>query len=83
MPAFNEAMVGEQFERVNARLRAIEAQLSILSERAGVEYVNPSADVPEEVVELVKAGETLKAIKRYRELTGASGSEAREIVMGV
>jgi ribosomal protein L7/L12 len=83
MPAFNEAMAGEMFERVNERLRAIEAQLSILSERAGVDYERPGADVPDEVVELVKAGEELKAIKRYRELTGAGGAEARKVVMGV
>jgi ribosomal protein L7/L12 len=83
MPAFNEALVGMQFERINERLRAIEAQLALLSEKAGVEYHSPSEGVPEDVVELATAGKTLEAIKRYRELTGAGGDEAREVVAGI
>ena len=38
---------------------------------------------PGEVVELVRAGKTLEAIKRYRELTGAGSDEAREVVTGI
>jgi ribosomal protein L7/L12 len=83
MPAFNEALIGVQFERINERFRAIEAQLSLLSEKTGVPYTNPSADVPAEVVELARTGDTLKAVKLYRELTGAGSDEAREIVAGI
>ena len=83
MPAFNEAMIGVQFDRIGERLRAIEAQLALLSEKAGVPYESPSAGVPGEVVELVRAGKTLEAIKRYRELTGAGSDEAREVVTGI
>jgi ribosomal protein L7/L12 len=83
VPAFNEALIGVQFERINARLRAIEDQLKVLSDNAGVEYHTPSEDVPEDVVELAKAGKQLEAIKRYRELTGAGGDEAREVVAGI
>jgi hypothetical protein len=35
MPAFNEALIGMQFQRVTERLRAIEEQLAVLSERRG------------------------------------------------
>jgi ribosomal protein L7/L12 len=83
MPAFNEALVGMQFERINQRLRAIEEQLALLSEKAGVPYTSPSEGVPEDVVELAKEGKTLEAIKRYREVTGAGGDEAREVVAGI
>jgi ribosomal protein L7/L12 len=83
MPAFNEALVGMQIERINQRLRAIEDQLKLLSEKAGVRYESPSDGVPEDVVELAKEGKTLEAIKRYRELTGAGGDEAREVVAGI
>jgi ribosomal protein L7/L12 len=83
MPAINEAFLPEMFDRVNERLRAIEAQLAVLSEKAGVPYEAPSTGVPQEVVELVQAGKKLDAIKKYRELTGAGGDEAREIVAGI
>lgn len=83
MPAYNEALIGLQFERIGERLRAIEAQLALLSEKAGVPYENPIDGVPEDVVELVKAGKSLEAMKRYREVTGASGKEAQEVVAGI
>jgi ribosomal protein L7/L12 len=83
VPAINEAFIPEMFDRVNERLRAIEAQLALLSEKAGVPYETPGSDVPEDVVELAKEGKTLEAIKRYRELTGAGGNEAREVVAGI
>lgn len=35
------------------------------------------------MVELAKAGKTLEAIRRYREVTGAGSDEAREVVMGI
>jgi ribosomal protein L7/L12 len=83
MPAFNEAMIGETFKRVNERLRAIEAQLAVLSEEAGIEYHSPSEDVPEDVVELAKAGKELEAMKRYREITGVDSTEAQKVVAGI
>lgn len=83
MPAFNEALIGVQFDRINERLRAIEAQLVVLSEKAGIPYANPSDGVPEDVVELAREGQTLQAVKRYRELTGAGSDEARSVVAGI
>ncbi len=83
MPAFNEALIGVQLDRINQRLRAIEAQLALLSERAGVAYASPSDGVPEDVVELARAGKTLEAIRRYRELTGAGSDEARDVVAAI
>ena len=39
-----------------------------------------SGGVPEEIVELVRAGKTLQAIKRYRALNGATLDEARAAI---
>jgi hypothetical protein len=41
--------------------------------------VHPSG-VPDEIAELVRAGKTLKAIKRYRALNGATLDEARAYI---
>ena len=83
MPAINEAFIPEMFERVNGRLRAIEDQLALLSERAGVPYASPNAGVPQEVVDLARAGMKMDAIRKYRELTGVGAQEATAIVDGL
>ena len=83
MPAFNEALIGVQFERINERLRAIEAQLEVLSEKTGVPYERPGKEVPQEVVDLRVAGKELEAMKLYRELTGADAKEAQEVIAGI
>jgi ribosomal protein L7/L12 len=67
-------------EAANERMRAIEAQLALLSEKAGVPYDAPSANVPEEVVALAAANDMLGAVKKYRELTGVTMDEARAVV---
>ena len=84
MPAaFDADQLLRRFDKINERMRAIEAQLVILSERAGVAYNPPGEDVPPDVVELARAGETMDAIRRYRELTGAGLEEARDVVTGL
>jgi ribosomal protein L7/L12 len=77
---FNQERLSARFEGINQRLREIESQLAVLSERAGVAYEEPTAEVPEDVVELARAGKTIEAVKRYRELTNASADDAREVV---
>jgi hypothetical protein len=84
MPAAYEAADLQRiFGKVNERLRAIESQLAILSERAGVEYEQPGEDVPPEVVELAHEGKQMEAIKLYRELTSADFDKARDVVAGL
>jgi ribosomal protein L7/L12 len=67
-------------DQVFERLRAIEAQLAILSEKAGVPYQAPSENVPTEVVELVEQGDRIAALRKYRELTGCGMDEAKEVI---
>jgi hypothetical protein len=84
MPAqYDAEQLKRRFDIVNERLRGIEGQLELLSEKAGVPYSPPSEDVPAEVVQLAEAGKTLEAIKRYRELTNAPYEQARDLVMAL
>ena len=83
MSAYNEYQLSSFVDQIFERLRKIEAQLSIVSEKVGVPYENPSASAPPEVVELVQAGKRVDAIKRYRELTNASLEEAQSVVSGL
>ncbi len=62
------------------RLRAIEDQLEILSERAGVSYSRPGTALLPTVRELALSGKKIQAIQELRELTGASLGEARQIL---
>ena len=83
MPAYNEALIGVQFQRINERLMAIEAQLEALSEKTGIPYDRPGKDLPEDVVKLATEGKELEAVKRYRELTGVDAKEAQKVVAGI
>lgn len=84
MPAqFDAEQLLRRFDKINERLRASEAQLALLSEKAGVPYEAPSEGAPPDVVELAAAGKTLEAIKRYRELTGVDLDTARDVVTGI
>jgi ribosomal protein L7/L12 len=71
------------FDQFGRRLESIEAQLVLLSEKAGLTYTPVSTSVPEDVIELARAGKTIEAMKRYRELTNVDFEEARRIVAGL
>lgn len=83
MALHNDSDLTKHLQPILDRLRSIEEQLAILSERAGVPYATLSDRVPAEVVQLARAGDQLGAIKRYRELTGASPSAARDVISGL
>lgn len=78
--SFDTQDLQRHFTQINNRLREIEGQIARLSEKAGIDYAAPAAEAPEEVVKLVESGDTMGAIKKYRELTGADGEAAREAV---
>lgn len=83
MSVYNETQLSSFVDQVFARLRAIEEQVAVLSEKAGVPYEAPSQTAPAEVVELVQAGDRVGAIRKYRELTGCGMDEAKEVVAGL
>ena len=78
--SFDTQDLQHHFTQINNRLREIEGQIARLSEKAGIDYAAPAAEAPEEVVKLVESGDTMGAIKKYRELTGADGKTAQEAV---
>jgi ribosomal protein L7/L12 len=81
MPAaFDASQLQDRFSQINERFRRLEAQIAVLSEKAGVPWEEPSNDVPPDVVELAQAGKPMDAIQRYRELTGADLEQARAVV---
>jgi hypothetical protein len=84
MPAaYESADLDRRFGQINERFRAIEEQLAVLSQQAGVPYSPPAAAAPPEVVQLAEAGDQMGAIKKYRELTGADFDQARQVVAGL
>jgi ribosomal protein L7/L12 len=81
--AYDAEDLNRKFNQIAERMRGIEAQLAVLSDKAGVPYSPPSDGAPPEVVQLAQSGDQMGAIKRYRELTGAGFEEAREVVSGL
>lgn len=65
---------------LQARLKRLEDQVKLLSERAGVAWEDGSAGVPADVAQLVRDGKQIEAIKLYRVLTGADLADAKAAV---
>jgi hypothetical protein len=77
---YSQQQLELKFNSISARLSAIEAQLKVLSDKAGVSYEEPFAELPPDVLELAQSGKKMEAAKLYRQLTGADGKEAIEAV---
>jgi ribosomal protein L7/L12 len=83
--AMTEAELTKAIDRIEKRLDWIEESLGRV---VGLQYVpmgrseaRPDATgAPADVVELARAGKTLDAIKRYRELTGVDFAHARQVI---
>jgi ribosomal protein L7/L12 len=56
-----------------------EAKIDLLLKHAGITY-DPHANVPPGVVEALRAGKKIEAIRQYRMATGAGLKEAKEFV---
>ncbi|GMV21574.1 MAG: hypothetical protein AMXMBFR57_15230 [Acidimicrobiia bacterium] len=67
-------------ERRLARLSRLEAKVDALLDAGGVTF-DPLRDVPTDVRTALEQGETILAIRRFREATGASLKEARDFVV--
>jgi len=78
--AYDSSTLSHMFAQVGKRLAAIEEQLAVLSQKAGVPYTPPSDGVSQEIVDLVHAGNKIEAVRQYRAATGSSLDEARRVV---
>lgn len=66
-------------ERRLNRLSRLEAKVDALLKHGGVDF-DPYRDVPPAVREALDRGETIMAIKRFREATGVGLKEAKDFV---
>lgn len=62
------------------RLRRLERKVDLILSHLGLD---PNQGVNEKVMELVKSGDKIQAIKEYRELTGVGLKEAKDYVEGL
>lgn len=73
----------EYIHGINERLRRLEEHATRVGQQLGVPFGDPAAvsdGPPADVVALARGGNKIAAIKRYRDLTGASLQEARDAV---
>jgi hypothetical protein len=82
---YTTATLTAHFEAMNRRLDYVERGLQDIARAAHSSYATwaESQSVPDEVVELARAGKKLEAIQRLRQLTGANVEQARTIVAGL
>ena len=66
-------------ERRLSRLSRLEAKVDALLKHAGVSF-DPVRQLPPDVREALQRGETILAIKRLRQATGAGLKDAKEVV---
>ncbi len=65
-----------------ARLKRLEAKVNLLLKQAGLADQNKVA-IPPDVLEALRRGDKIGAIKLYREATGAGLAEAKEQVEAI
>ena len=65
-------------QRLN-RLSRLDAKVDALLRNAGITF-DERQDVPEDVQEALDRGETILAIKRFRQATGVDLKEAKEFI---
>ena len=84
MPAhYDSETIAQHFAQISERFGRIEEQLARVSAHLGIPYVEPSAGVPPEVLEQVRAGNQMEAIKLYRAAASVSFEEAQRVVAGL
>lgn len=67
------------FERRLDRMARLDAKVDALLKASGVEF-DPFRDVPADVRDALERGETILAIKRFRQATGVGLKEAKDFV---
>lgn len=62
------------------RIRALESRLEEIGEAPAARRAGDPDDPAAEVHELIASGRPMSAMRRYREITGATESEARDAI---
>ena len=71
-----------QLDEYRKRLRFLEVKMDALIKHTGIAF-DDSTLVPVEVHKAIQAGQRLKAIRLYRQITGAGLKEAADVVDGL
>ena len=79
LSGFQITKISDGLQGVRNRLWEIDAKLDAVLKHAGIQF-DPYADVPPRVVEALRAGNKIEALKHYRDATQASLKEAKEYV---
>jgi len=69
----------EMRSRMGTLFYRVEAKLDLLLEQANIKF-DTSANLPREIVDAVRAGQKIQAIKLYRETTGVGLKEAKDFI---
>src|ERR1700743_3414935 len=62
-----------------AALSRLEEKVDLLLKNANIKY-DPAANLPADVVDAVRRGAKIEAIKRYRQATGAGLKDAKDFI---
>lgn len=71
-----------RIEQRVTRLAGMDARLDLLLKHFGIEYA-PDTNIPPAVAEALREGQTIKAIKLYREANAVSLKEAKDFIVGL
>jgi ribosomal protein L7/L12 len=67
-------------EAEHYRIKRLEDQVKLLSDRLGIPFDDGSAGMPPEIVQLVRDGKKIEAIKAYSQLTGAGLADSKNAI---
>jgi len=70
----------EEIFQLRRKVRQLEEQVEILMRKLNLKYDKREDEIPSEVYDLLLQGKKLDAIKAYREATGASLKDSKELV---
>ena len=76
---YRSDQVSRSVRNLESRQSRTEGKLDALLQNAGVTY-DPYANVNPHVLEAIRAGKKIEAIKRYREVSGVGLKDAKEYV---
>jgi hypothetical protein len=82
---YSQRQLQLRFEAIVQRFERIEEYLVSIGGSGGTPYVPyaDSLDIPADVLALVRSGQRLQAVQRYRQLTGGSVDDAEQLFAGL
>ena len=74
----------QEIEKIKMRLEKLESQMTFLQRSLGITTNDaPSWKASPEIIELIRRGEKIEAIKAFREQTGASLKDAKNFIESI